>query len=366
MSTSWTLRQAALERVLLEMMFRLRLDAAGRRLNTRHGVIVMYHGFTDQPSHDGIANHECKHVTIGDFVTHLELLKRHYNVIPLADLVRAYTAGIPLPLHPAVVTIDDGYRSTYNVAYPALRQLGIPAAVFLATAFVDGREYLWTDRVEYAIDHAPSGPLEFMAGREPLRLDLKDRRSRMMADRIVRSKLKKLPQDSRTQVVAALEESAGRSLSTAPEPHAIYEPLHWDEIHEMADSGLVTFGGHTHTHLILSRCDEARALHELQHSKQIIEDRLDRPCDLFCYPNGRHGDFSAVTKRLVKASGYSCALTTVYGMNAAGADVYELKRYNLGKPMIRGEVEVRLSGLMELPTRMKQAARRGIAGPLQS
>ena len=72
--------------------------------------------------------------------------------------------------------------------------------------------------------------------------------------------------------------------------------------------------------------------------------------ETLCFSCGYHerpskGDFNAATRRLVKESGFSCALTTVYGMNPARPDVYELKRYNLGKHLVSGEIEVRLSGL---------------------
>ena len=51
-------------------------------------------------------------------------------------------------------------------------------------------------------------------------------------------------------------------------------------------------------------------------------------------------------------------LTTVYGRNGRAADVYELKRYNLGKPMMRGEMEVRLSGIMEIGGAVRRALTR--------
>jgi hypothetical protein len=39
-------------------------------------------------------------------------------------------------------------------------------------------------------------------------------------------------------------------------------------------------------------------------------------------------------------------LTTVYGRNGRDADVFALKRYNFGKPMVWGEPEVRIAGTL--------------------
>jgi peptidoglycan/xylan/chitin deacetylase (PgdA/CDA1 family) len=335
--------RTTIENGLLSAMSALRLDRPARILNQRRPVLVMYHGFTDQPAHGGIANHEWKHLPATEFRKQLTFLVSHYNLVRLEDLVRAATTGAALPPRPAAITIDDGYRSIYTVAYPLLKEFQAPAAVFLATGFVSERQYLWTDRVEYAMDHAPPGPLELSVGGSRIRLEIHDTSSRMAADRVVRSAFKRLAQDSVAKHVDALEERVGGSLSNGSE--AIYQPLAWSEIREMTDSGLVSFGAHSHSHVILTRCGEEEASRELRTSKRIIEEHLGRRCDLFCYPNGRRGDFNATTKRLVKESGYSCALTTVYGMNSARPDLYELKRYNLGKRLIAGEIEVRLSGL---------------------
>lgn len=58
-------------------------------------------------------------------------------------------AAVDLLTHPLeglyiCVTFDDGYRDTLDYAAPVLRELGIPATVFLPTAMIDGRmTYSW-------------------------------------------------------------------------------------------------------------------------------------------------------------------------------------------------------------------------------
>lgn len=343
MALSW---KPVLERALVTAASALRLDAVGRRLHRHAAVAVMYHGFTAGRSQDGIQNHEGKHLHADAFRAHVEFLNARYTVIPLGDLVRAAASGAPLPPRPAVITIDDGYRSIYTVAYPILREAGVPAAVFLATEFVHEGGFLWTDRVEHALNRTDRRTLSLDVGAERLTLDLASTAARRAADRRVRSALKRLPQDARAPVVDALERTADRRLGADARADALYQPLSWSEVREMAESGLVSFGSHTHTHVIVSRCSEKQAREELAVSKRIIEEQLGRPCELFCYPNGRRGDFNAETRRWVRDAGYGCALTTVYGMNPAPIDVYELKRYNLGKPLSPGEMRVRLSGLL--------------------
>jgi peptidoglycan/xylan/chitin deacetylase (PgdA/CDA1 family) len=233
------------------------------------------------------------------------------------------------------------------VAYPALREFGLPASVFLTTAFVDNREYLWTDRVEFAVDRAAASVVDLEVGTTALSLDLRTTAGKRAAESRLRGLLKSMPQESRPGALEAIERATGGTLLDAAGGTSLYDPLTWDEAAEMARAGLVSIGSHTHTHVIIARCDPARAAEELRTSKRIIEGRLGMPCTLFCYPNGRNGDFNAATGAELRAQGYSSALTTVYGANGRDADVYALKRYNLGKPMIPGELEVRLSGLFD-------------------
>lgn len=336
------------ERALLPVLYTSQLYRVARWLTRANVTIAMYHGFTAVDSHPGIANHEQKHLPLAAFEAQLAFLRAHHTVVPLADVVRAATTGVSLPRRAAVITIDDGYRSVYSVAYPVLKRLGLPASVYLATEFVDEGRFLWTDRVEYAVDRARTTSLSLTIGGKAVQLTLDGLESRKAADRALRSRIKALPQATRDAAVEAVERAAGCSVADAAAPSGLYEPMAWSEAAEMQRSGLITFGSHTHTHPILSRCEPGHAERELRTSKAIIEDRLGVSCNEFCYPNGRAGDFSAATGDLVRAQGFTCALTTVYGMNGRGADLFELKRYNLGKPMVKGEVEVRLSGLMDL------------------
>jgi peptidoglycan/xylan/chitin deacetylase (PgdA/CDA1 family) len=49
----------------------------------------------------------------------------------------------------------------------------------------------------------------------------------------------------------------------------------------------------------------------------------------FAYPNGTKADFNNVTKETLKRLGFTCAVTTEFGINEPGADMLELKR---GRP----------------------------------
>jgi len=71
------------------------------------------------------------------FEQQMQYLKDNgYRVISLAqfyDFLR-YRQGIPK--RSVIITIDDGYRSVYDIAFPILKQYGFPATLFIYTDFI--------------------------------------------------------------------------------------------------------------------------------------------------------------------------------------------------------------------------------------
>jgi peptidoglycan/xylan/chitin deacetylase (PgdA/CDA1 family) len=91
-------------------------------------------------------------VSPANFAAQLEYLARNdYRVIPLGQLVGYLAGKQALPQRAVVITIDDGYESTYRHAFPLLRKYGFPATVFVYTDFVGSGEALsWAQLQELA------------------------------------------------------------------------------------------------------------------------------------------------------------------------------------------------------------------------
>ena len=66
------------------------------------------------------------------------LCDQGWQFISAAALLRGLDEPASLPERAALVTFDDGYRSTLTVALPCLRQFDCPAALFLPTDFIGG------------------------------------------------------------------------------------------------------------------------------------------------------------------------------------------------------------------------------------
>ncbi len=66
------------------------------------------------------------------------LKENHYRVISMEMLIEYLEYKKALPQRSIVITIDDGYKSVYDIAFPVLKQYGFTASLFIYTDFVAG------------------------------------------------------------------------------------------------------------------------------------------------------------------------------------------------------------------------------------
>lgn len=95
------------------------------------------------------------------------------------------------------------------------------------------------------------------------------------------------------------------------------------QIKEMADSGLVEFGGHTLTHPHLDTLDKDSQRFEIAENKTQLEQLIGKSLYSFAYPFGSHNQDS---KDLAQELGYPFAVATNSGPLAMHEDKYQIRR----------------------------------------
>lgn len=276
---------------------------AGCAVLTYHRVGANPHGF--------------KHVPEDGFRRQMQWVQRHCRIVAPHDFRRAcLTADRTRP--PVLVTFDDAYRDYRAVAYPILKQLGIPAINFVATQYVeDEAARFWWDEVDLAVWASTRPAIDlFWRGGERVALDAAGReRIRMDIRRYIWSR----PDSERPATLAALLEA----LDVRPAAIAIErQVMTWEEIRDVAD--VTTIGGHTHTHPLMSRIDDARLQQEVRSCRSRIMEHVGAPAT-FAYPAGA---FSDAAKRAVRDGGFDLAFATTPGFNDRGTDWFAVKRFN--------------------------------------
>lgn len=271
----------------------------------------------------------------------LARLARSYVPISLDELVDALVRGRSLK-NRFVLTFDDGYSNLYTYAYPLLRKMGIPFAIFVTTGMVDSETVLWNDLLEFAVFSTRKARLpEDLIGEDP-ELDLDKKRLTVIVT--LKTLLKRMTlEEARSRVNRLCEELA--VATDAPELRQV-RFLSSDQIREMSGGG-VAFGGHSVTHPILSRESRERVRDEIAGCKIRLESITGKPVTSFAYPNGQPGDFNEMVKDEVRRAGYLAAFTGIRGFAHPGSDVFEIKRILVDCRWTYEEFETRASGILE-------------------
>ena len=107
------------------------------------------------------------------------------------------------------------------------------------------------------------------------------------------------------------------------------DKLKWEQIRQMQDSGLITFGSHSMSHPFLDSVSPAPDLEkEIRGSKAVLESMLGKPITMFAYPLGR---FNKDVRQRVIDAGYRVAVGTNPGKKIGNDDVFALKRLRISE-----------------------------------
>ncbi len=317
--------------------------------------ILTFHGLSEAGHESDLLSSQ-DHPNATLFESVCEHLAQNYSVISLSDLMRARKHGRTMPKGAVVITFDDGYASNARLAWPILRRLKMPATIFLTTGFIDRSVLPWFIRLEQALTHTRAGSVQ--------NLPLLTAEHRRAAYGALCSRFKSLSAREGLALLDAIEHAA--NVSTSPEASlpAPLQPLTWQEVREMWQSGLIEFGGHTHTHPVLGRCDEAMQRDEIFTCHRRIREELGHAPLAFAYTNGQRGDYNDTTRRLLLEAGFEAAFTMQPGFVSPLDAPFDLPR--LGNPASLTEAEAMVSGVTDRLRTMSEWLRPRAETPLEA
>lgn len=196
------------------------------------------------------------------------LARQGFTFLSLDEVLRRSTNDATLPSRTVVITFDDGFESVYEYAWPTLRELGVPATIFLNTGYLGNQT-----------------PFPFDSWANTYANDI---------------------------------------------PPVTYRPLTVAQCQEMAATGQIALGAHTHTHA------DFRGRHEMfQRDMQICLDSLKRnfgdTSPTFAFPFGKPstGFTEKALIDIVRSFGLECALTTEPRCASLADSPYHWGRFNV-------------------------------------
>lgn len=282
-----------------------------RRISRGRVCVISYHRVLE--SLDPLLESE---PDVKTFRWQMELLAECFNVMPLHDAVVALGKE-SMPPRAVCITFDDGYRSTYDLALPILKELNLPATVFVSSGYLDEGN-MWNDRIIEAVRRLPDGRLDLRdvnLGVHPL--DTSDDKKRLIHR--LTSDSKYLPPHARLGAALKLE-----SMACGLVPRELM--LTREMVLALSRQG-IEIGAHTITHPILTSIGDESARYEIEAGKRELEDITGKPVRLFAYPNGKPNmDFDERHVLMAKEAGFTAAFTTAAGAATCNDDTYRIPR----------------------------------------
>ena len=256
-------------------------------------VVLMYHGILRR-----------KRSAIGvraadrdGFARQMSYLKRNFRIIHLSELEGKKSRAASNGKRPLLITLDDGFGNNATIAWPILEELQIPAVFLVCTRHLQPSRYLWFAHARALFHLWPMGEVWLLhrwwklgtrAAREYAVRQFMEETHRFPMDEIYRELAQYPPQDF------------------VP-PHVIEEELRGmtaAETAAIAQSPLMTIGGHTCNHPYLTECRPGQVEQEIRVAKEHLETVCGRPITAFAYPDG---DYDRTIAERVKEAGFRTA-----------------------------------------------------------
>jgi peptidoglycan/xylan/chitin deacetylase (PgdA/CDA1 family) len=269
--------------------------------------------------------------------------RRGFEIVSLDEAHRRMAQPQDVSARPfACFTFDDGYRDNRDYAYPVMKRLGVPFAVYVASDFADGVGFLWWLVLERIVRRQASLTLSWNGAQRTFRASTL--RQKDVAFRKLYWLLRQRPEEEARGIVMALAHEAGVDI-LAPCRELVMD---WDELRAFAADPLVTIGAHSVRHMALAGLDERAARSEIRASVARIEKELGKPCRHFCYPYGNAATAGDREFDMTAELGLATAVTTRKGFVS---DRQERRLTGLPRVSLNGNfqrlryVEALMSGL---------------------
>ena len=311
-----------------------------RRANRRSLRILCYHGLWTSP---GEPFGECLFMPVPQFEARMAwLAASQYQVLDLDDAVMRL-ANDTLPENSVVITIDDGWRSTFTDMAPILKKYGLPATLYVSTYYVQRQAIVVNIVVRFILERTTLSTIQTPAFAQSIAgayLLTGNANDRTQAAKIINSLIDDIPAlDARVAAVFDLAEAAKVGLDDFEDQ---FYYVSGDELLQMHKDGM-RIELHTHRHQSVNKA--STDLHrEIQDNREaLISFGLSGPFKHFCYPSGDTAQGVAAT--LSRLSVLS-ATTTSRRVNSPKYNPFYLGRLLDGHRVLQLDFEAYLSGLI--------------------
>lgn len=232
-----------------------------------------------------------------------------YNIVSLNELRECMYEGTSLR-NACVLTVDDGWRSTYDVIYPVMKKYNVPFAIFLSPYVMENEKNFWYYTMRYC-NHDELKNIIISRG-------------------LFTKEVCKYPCDLifKELLIDEVYDILKEYLTKHPDVQIPRGFMNTSEVLELQSSGLVEIGAHTMIHPILSKESFERSHSEIINSVDRLSEILNKKVTSFAYPNGLDGvDYTERDMIFVREAGIDMAFSVNPGIVSPKTDPLSIPRW---------------------------------------
>ena len=249
------------------------------------------------------------HLPQARFAEQLDALVRTHDVIALEEAVANRRRAGHRPA--AVITFDDAYQGAVTAGVAELARRGLPATIFVATAYVGGGDFWW----------------DALAARD----------GGLPATVRARALTELAGADAAIRAMAARE---SRAIATPP---AYARGASERELAYATAQGGITLASHTHSHPNLTRLEPGALRDELARPLAWLRERFTEVLPMVSYP---YGLSSPVVEQAAAAAGYTAGFRISGGWLPRGARApFALPRLDVSSGLSAAGFALRCAGV---------------------
>ncbi|MBF0187849.1 MAG: polysaccharide deacetylase family protein [Magnetococcales bacterium] len=262
-----------------------------------------------------------------------------YELVSLDEAHRRLTDHSDHKTRFACLTFDDGYRDNYDALFPILKQQNAPAAIYVATGFIDGDATAWWYGVEEILNRDDELVLEMDASEQSFTVATLEQRQQ--AYDTVCSTLRNADKKSHLEAIARMERRYDLDMKALSQEAFLTPSM----VRELAEHPLVTIAGHTITHPSLRGMKREEAHREIAGGRQRLQEMTEQPVDHFAFPYGDEEAVDAGAIEVARSVGFKTTTMAVGGPIQRNNDLAALPRIAFDAEDDLIDLRVRLSGL---------------------
>ena len=293
------------------------------RLKDDELCIFLFHGVIKE-NINPIRNYTGKHLEEEIFFNCLKELKKVGNAISMDEVLFHHEQKLNFPPFSFSITFDDGFENNLSIAAPIMREFSIPSMIYLTTDFIDKNTMSWIDKIEYAVENTCKKNILDPILNSFIDIDSKKEKIEFLGRirKFVKSSININPNEFAEKVCIKLD----ININNLPNHGPLDKKITWKQIKDARNNKLLSFGGHSHSHSILSYLSKESLAIELDTSLKLLKEKADLDTIHYSYPEGLENCYSQEVIEQLIERGIKCCPTAIDGTNNHVTNPFHYRR----------------------------------------